>query len=126
MTASAAVPAEQLHLKQAMQAFRDNSANSTPGQVLDLLRVVASQIDARLAEASAAVDELAEKSADLNTRVANAVARRDILSMSKFIEHVRKWLCAAFKWLLSICLANAGSERQRSTADHFLGCLRSV
>ena len=71
-----------------MQAFRQSSAGSTPGQVLDLLRAIAARLDARLAEASSAVDELAVKSADLNTRVANAVARRDILSMSKFIEQV--------------------------------------
>ena len=89
MTASPAVSAEQLHLQQALQAFRQNSTNSTPAQVLDLLRAVARHIDARLAEASAAADELAVKSTDLNTRVANAVARRDILSMSRFIEQVR-------------------------------------
>ena len=88
MTASAAVSAEQQHVQQALQAFRHSSASSSPGQVLDLLRAVARHMDARLAEASLAVDELAVKSADLNTRAANAVARRDILSMSKFIEQV--------------------------------------
>ena len=96
MTASTAVPAEQQHFKEAMQAFRQSSASSTPGQVLDLLRAVASRIDARLAEALSAVDQLAVKSADVETRVANAVARRDILSMSKFIEQVCNMFTCCF------------------------------
>jgi hypothetical protein len=89
MTVSTAASGEQLQLQQALRAFRQTSAKSSPGQVLDLLRLVAVRVDSRLAEASAAVDELAVRSNDLETRIANAAARGNILSMSKFIEQAR-------------------------------------
>ena len=92
MTATTAASPEQLQLKQALQAFRQTSANTAPAQVLDLLRLVAARLDSRLTEVSAAIDELAVRSTDLDTRVANAAARGNILSMSKFVEQARKSL----------------------------------
>ena len=86
MTVSADSSAAQLQLQQALLSFRQDSAKSTPGHVLDLLRLIAARLDSRLAKASAAIDKLAVKSTDLDTRIADAVARADILSMSKFIE----------------------------------------